>query len=59
VLYREEERETMPLIAAEGISATPWSPLARGFLAGNRTRENFGETPQRLTKVETRLGLSV
>ncbi|MGE4218194.1 MAG: aldo/keto reductase [Alphaproteobacteria bacterium] len=53
LLYREEERETMPLIASEGISATPWSPLARGFLAGNRTRESFGDTLRAKTDKRT------
>ena len=28
----------------EGVGVIPWSPLARGFLAGNRTRQNWGET---------------
>lgn len=37
--YREEEREMLPLCRAEGIGVIPWSPLARGFLAGKRTRE--------------------
>jgi aryl-alcohol dehydrogenase (NADP+) len=36
--YREEEREMIPLCLAEGIDLIPWSPLARGFLAGNRRR---------------------
>ena len=36
LVYREEEREMLPLCRAEGIAVTPWSPLARGFLAGNR-----------------------
>ena len=36
--YREEEREMLPLCRAEGVGVIPWSPLARGFLAGNRTR---------------------
>jgi aryl-alcohol dehydrogenase (NADP+) len=36
--YREEEREMLPLCAAEGVGVIPWSPLARGFLAGNRPR---------------------
>ncbi len=36
LVYREEEREMNPLCAAEGIGLIPWSPLARGFLAGNR-----------------------
>jgi len=38
LIYREEEREMLPLCAAEGIAVIPWSPLARGFLAGNRKR---------------------
>jgi aryl-alcohol dehydrogenase-like predicted oxidoreductase len=44
LIYREEEREMIPLCADEGIGIIPWSPLARGFLAGNRTREGWGET---------------
>jgi aryl-alcohol dehydrogenase-like predicted oxidoreductase len=44
LVYREEEREMMPLCVAEGIGVIPWSPLARGFLAGNRRKEDFGET---------------
>jgi 1-deoxyxylulose-5-phosphate synthase len=36
LLYREEEREMNPLCAAEGIGLLPWSPLARGYLAGAR-----------------------
>ena len=38
LIYREEEREMMPLCAAEGIGVIPWSPLARGLLTGKRTR---------------------
>ena len=38
LVYREEEREMFPLCRAEGIGVIPWSPLARGFLAGNRKR---------------------
>ncbi len=34
--YREEEREMLPLAISEGIGVIPWSPLARGFLTGNR-----------------------
>ena len=37
LLYREEEREMIPLCRAEGIAVIPWSPLARGLLAGGRT----------------------
>jgi aryl-alcohol dehydrogenase (NADP+) len=36
LVYREEEREMNPLCRSEGIGILPWSPLARGFLAGNR-----------------------
>jgi aryl-alcohol dehydrogenase-like predicted oxidoreductase len=38
LVYREEEREMIPLCRAEGVATLPWSPLARGFLAGNRSR---------------------
>ncbi len=44
LVYREEEREMLPLCEAEGIGVIPWSPLARGFLAGNRRRQDYGET---------------
>ncbi len=44
LVYREEEREMIPLCQAEGVGLIPWSPLARGFLAGNRRREDKGET---------------
>jgi aryl-alcohol dehydrogenase (NADP+) len=44
LVYREEEREMIPLCRAEGIALLPWSPLARGFLAGNRSRAGWGET---------------
>lgn len=51
LLYREEEREMLPLCAAEGIGVMPWSPLARGRLArpwGTETKrsdtDTFGET---------------
>ena len=42
--YREEERETIPLCVEEGLGLVPWSPLARGFLAGSRTREGAKDT---------------
>ena len=38
LIYREEEREMNPFCRAEGVGLIPWSPLARGFLAGNRQR---------------------
>jgi aryl-alcohol dehydrogenase (NADP+) len=44
LVYREEEREMIPLCRHEGIGLIPWSPLARGFLAGNRRRQDKGET---------------
>jgi aryl-alcohol dehydrogenase-like predicted oxidoreductase len=44
VIYREEEREMMPLCRAERIAVTPFSPLARGFVVGNRRKEDYGET---------------
>src|SRR5690242_3477993 len=44
LVYREEEREMMPLCRQEGIGVVPWSPLARGFLIGNRRQEDFGDT---------------
>jgi aryl-alcohol dehydrogenase-like predicted oxidoreductase len=39
LVYREEEREVIPLCIDQGIGVIPWSPLARGVLAGNRTRD--------------------
>ena len=44
LVYREEEREMLPLCREEKIGVIPWSPLARGFLAGNRSQKDFGET---------------
>jgi aryl-alcohol dehydrogenase (NADP+) len=44
LVYREEEREMLPLCRSEGIAVLPWSPLARGFLAGNRSRGGGGQT---------------
>jgi aryl-alcohol dehydrogenase (NADP+) len=44
LIYREEEREMLPLCKEEGIGVIPWSPLARGFLAGNRHRQGGGDT---------------
>ncbi len=38
LVYREEEREMLPLCVDQGVGVIPWSPLARGVLAGNRTR---------------------
>jgi aryl-alcohol dehydrogenase (NADP+) len=44
LVYREEEREMIPLCRAEGIGVIPFSPLARGFVVGNRRQEDYGET---------------
>jgi aryl-alcohol dehydrogenase (NADP+) len=49
LIYREEEREMIPLCIDEGVSVIPWSPLARGFLAGNRTRDKAGDTSRSKT----------
>jgi len=44
LVYREEEREMIPLCIDQGIGLIPWSPMARGFFAGNRTRQGSGKT---------------
>src|SRR5947199_886442 len=49
LVYREEEREMNPLCLDEGVGLIPWSPLARGFLAGNRRKEDYGETSRAKT----------
>ena len=50
LVYREEEREMIPLCVDQGIGMIPWSPLARGFLAGKRetTREKTDDYGHRL-----------
>jgi len=44
LLYREEEREMLPLCRAEGIAVIPYSPIARGFVTGQRRKEDWGDT---------------
>ena len=44
LIYREEEREMLPLCREEGIAVIPWSPMARGFVTGARRREDYGDT---------------
>jgi aryl-alcohol dehydrogenase-like predicted oxidoreductase len=44
LVYREEEREMNPLCRDEGVGLIHWSPLARGFVTGNRRKEDKGET---------------
>jgi aryl-alcohol dehydrogenase (NADP+) len=39
LVYREEEREMIPLCMDQGLAIIPWSPLARGFLTGTRKRD--------------------
>jgi len=52
LIYREQEREVNPLCRDEGLGIFPWSPLARGFLAGNRRPDGSGETTR--AKEDTR-----
>jgi aryl-alcohol dehydrogenase (NADP+) len=49
LVYREEEREVNPLCRDEGLGLLPWSPLARGFLAGNRKVKGEGDTSRAKT----------
>ncbi|MGZ4688862.1 MAG: aldo/keto reductase [Acidimicrobiia bacterium] len=49
LLYREEEREMIPQCLDQGIGVIPWSPLARGVLAGNRTRSGDKSTTRAQT----------
>jgi aryl-alcohol dehydrogenase-like predicted oxidoreductase len=44
LIYREEEREMIPLCIDQGVAVLPWSPLARGVLAGNRGRDGERRT---------------
>ena len=44
LVYREEEREMIPLCIDQGVGLIPWSPMARGFFGGNRNRQGGGET---------------
>jgi aryl-alcohol dehydrogenase-like predicted oxidoreductase len=54
LVYREEEREMIPFCQEENIGVIPWSPLARGFLAGNRPRAEDGETTRGKTDASAR-----
>jgi aryl-alcohol dehydrogenase-like predicted oxidoreductase len=49
LVYREEEREMIPQCIDQGVGVIPWSPLARGFLTGTRTRDGARHT----TRAET------
>jgi 1-deoxyxylulose-5-phosphate synthase len=55
LIYREEEREMIPLCQDQGIGLIPWSPLARGFLAGNRARGGGETTRSRSDDYATQL----
>lgn len=46
LIYREEEREMIPLCRDQGLGVIPWSPLARGMLSGTRTRGAHAATPR-------------
>src|SRR5205807_2330018 len=49
LLYREEEREMIPQCIDQGVAVIPWSPLARGMLAGNRGRDGERRTTRSST----------
>lgn len=49
LVYREEEREMIPQCLDQGVGVLPWSPLARGLLAGNRTRDGEPRTTRART----------
>jgi len=49
LIYREEEREMLPLCEEEGLGVIPWSPLARGILAGNRSPDSEPTTTRGAT----------
>ncbi|MEM8749105.1 MAG: aldo/keto reductase [Pseudomonadota bacterium] len=54
--YREEEREMMPYCEAEGVAVVPWSPIARGFLAGNKTKDGELTNRARIDKMSGLFG---
>jgi 1-deoxyxylulose-5-phosphate synthase len=53
LIYREEEREMIPLCLDQGVGVIPWSPLARGVLAGTRTRSGERTTTRANTDAFT------
>jgi aryl-alcohol dehydrogenase-like predicted oxidoreductase len=53
LIYREEEREMIPLCLDQGVGCIPWSPLARGVLAGTRTRGGDRNTTRSSTDTFT------
>ena len=57
LVYREEEREMMPYCASEGIAVIPWSPMARGYLAGSGVGQNAATVRGRTDPFSVTLGL--
>jgi len=57
LIQREEEREMNQLCAEQGVGLTPYSPLARGFLAGNRVRDGGGETERSKNDAQVKAGM--
>jgi aryl-alcohol dehydrogenase-like predicted oxidoreductase len=57
LVYREEEREMLPLCRHEGIAVTPWSPLARGFLGGNLPKQGEKTVRARTDSYTQALGI--
>ena len=49
LIYREEEREMIPCCVDQGVGLIPWSPLARGFFAGNHRKDGWGSTTRAKT----------
>ncbi len=54
LVYREEEREMNPLCLDQGVGLIPWSPLARGFLAGNRSKVDINQENNQETSATKR-----
>jgi aryl-alcohol dehydrogenase-like predicted oxidoreductase len=57
LVYREEEREMIPLCESEGVGCIPWSPLARGLLAGGRKSQTDKQSTKRAESDEYTLAL--
>ena len=55
LLYREEEREMLPMCADMGVGVIPWSPLARGVLTGSITRDGAGHTTRAVASPASRV----
>lgn len=54
LVYREEEREMNPLCLDQGVGLIPWSPLARGFLTGNRSKVDLDKESSEATSATKR-----